>query len=109
MVKYFIMKKPIVYLISKFEYHSPNYYNKETGLYEMKFEDRYHIYRRGKIFKKRLHIVGDWLCDSQGGTWCTQNDFTSIEQAKSYLKGWHIETYGKNRTYIIEDYEQKEK
>ena len=96
------MKKPIQYIILDFEWYSPTYFDKETKLYKQDNRKKYHIYRRGTIFKKRLHIVGDWLCDSQGGTWCFQNDFDSIEQAKSYIKCWHRETYGK-REYIIEN------
>ena len=74
--------------------------NQETKLYELIETPRYYILRKGKIFGF-MHDVGDWLCDSQGNSFCAHDEFDSVEQAISYLNCWHVETYGDREPILV--------
>ena len=76
--------------------------NKETNLYEEVRTTRYGIERKGTIFGF-WHTVGDWLMDSQGNRFCHDQRFDSPEQANSYLKCWHNESYPGQEVEVIYD------
>lgn len=82
----------MIYRIYK-RIHRKHRLNQETKLYELIETPRFYIKRKGKIFGF-MHDVGDWVVDSQGNTFCANTEFDSLDQANSYLKCWHVETYG---------------
>ena len=75
--------------------------NPDTKLYDLYEKEVYYVLRKGRIFGF-WHTVGDWLCDSQGNSFCYDNEFESISQAQSYINCWHKETYGDKYAYIID-------
>lgn len=91
-------QKKMIYKITSY-IKVENNYNQQTQLYECHESNMYKVYRKGILFGF-WHVVGDWLCDSQGNSFCHNQSFDSYEQAKSYIKGWHKQTYGDK--YLIE-------
>ena len=75
-------------------------YNEESKLYKPIKETKYGVKRKGTILGF-WHDVGEWMCDSQGNNFCYTDWFVSREQCESFLKCWHIETYGEDEPLEI--------
>lgn len=75
-------------------------FDKYSGLYRSVREIKYGAKRKGTILGF-WHDVGEWMCDSQNNNFCCEDWFDSREQCESFLKCWHLETYGEDKPLEI--------